>query len=295
MRRAFLALLVVVAVTAAAAPGGGPRLVLDAKVPWQEDWAHFGGFSGLEVLDGGQDFLALSDRGRWARGTMTRGAEGRLRAAHLTGKGRLHDLRGTSKRGATSDSEGLAMDARGRAYISFEGQDRVRRYDKITGRAIPIPSHPDFARFPDNLGLEALAIDAGGTLYAIPEAPLAAGQPFPVYRLRNGRWDKPYRIRQRGDFRISDAAIGPDGKLYILERGFNWLGFRTRVRSFTIAPGALTDEATLLSTRLNELDNMEGISVWTDRKGRIRVTLISDDNFFALQRTEFAEYILDDD
>jgi len=294
MRRALLALLVV-AVTAAAAPGAGPRLVLDAKVPWHEDWVHFGGFSGLEVLDGGKDFLALSDRGRWARGTMTRDAAGRLEAAHLTGKGRLHDLRGTAMRGVTFDSEGLAMDARGRAYVSFEGQDRVRRYDNLDGRAIPIPSHPDFARFPVNLGLESLAIDARGTLYAIPEAPLAAGQPFPVYRFRDGRWDKPYTIRPRGDFRISDAAIGPDGKLYVLERGFNWLGFRTRVRSFTIAPDALTDEATLLSTRLNELDNMEGISVWTDPQGRIRVTLISDDNFFRLQQTEFAEYLLKGD
>ena len=37
---------------------------------------------------------------------------------------------------------------------------------------------------------------------------------------------------------------------------------------------------------------MEGISVWRDPHGRIRVTLISDDNFFPLQRTMFAEYLL---
>jgi hypothetical protein len=113
-----------------------------------------------------------------------------------------------------------------------------------------------------------------------------------VYRFRDGAWDQPYAIRQRGDFRISDAAVGPDGKLYVLEREFSWLGFRTRVRQFTIAADRLGDEATLLTTRLNELDNMEGMSVWTDPRGRIRVTLISDDNFFQLQQTEFAEYIL---
>ena len=50
---------------------------------------------------------------------------------------------------------------------------------------------------------------------------------------------------------------------------------------------------TLLETRLGELDNMEGISVWRDADGRIRVTLISDDNFFPLQQTMFAEYLLD--
>jgi hypothetical protein len=294
MRRALLALLVV-AVTAAAAPAAGPRLILDAKVPWHESWSHFGGFSGLEVLDGGKDFLALSDRGRWATGTMDRGRDGKLRAAQMTGKGELHDRRGTRRRGVTFDSEGLAIDPQGRVYVSFEGQDRIRRYDEPGGPAVAIPNHPDFAKFPPNLGLESIAIDARGTLYAIPEAPLAPGQPFPVYRFRGGSWDKPWTIRPRGDFRISDADIGPDGRLYVLEREFSWVGFRTRVRSFAIAPDRLTDEATLLTTRLNELDNMEGISVWTDPRGRIRVTLISDDNFFRLQRTEFAEYVLDED
>jgi hypothetical protein len=209
--------------------------------------------------------------------------------------GLLHDVRGSRKRGAGLDSEGLAMDARGRAYVSLEGEDRILRFDRPSGRPVGIPGNPDFRKFPDNLGLEAIAVDAHGTLYAIPEAPLAPGEPFPVYRFRDGAWDKPYTIRQRGDFRVSDAAVGPDGRLYVLEREFSWVGFRTRVRSFAIGTDALTDEATLLATRLNELDNMEGISVWTDPRGRIRVTLISDDNFFRLQQTMFAEYVLDED
>ena len=37
---------------------------------------------------------------------------------------------------------------------------------------------------------------------------------------------------------------------------------------------------------------MEGLSVWRDDAGRIRVVLISDDNFFPLQQTIFAEYLL---
>ena len=52
---------------------------------------------------------------------------------------------------------------------------------------------------------------------------------------------------------------------------------------------------TLLRTRFGELDNMESISTWRDAEGRIRVTLLSDDNFFPLQRTMFAEYILAED
>jgi hypothetical protein len=37
---------------------------------------------------------------------------------------------------------------------------------------------------------------------------------------------------------------------------------------------------------------MEGISVWRDGEGAIRVTLLSDDNFFPLQRTMFAEFLV---
>ncbi|MFO1210756.1 MAG: esterase-like activity of phytase family protein [Amaricoccus sp.] len=291
MRRA---LLVLVFLLAAAARADGPRLVLDSTYTWHDPWKGFGGFSGLVVEDGGADFLTISDRGNWARGTLERNADGRIEAAHLTDHGPILDLRGRPLRGRSFDAEGLTMDSRGRVYISFEGQDRIRRYDDLRETAAAVPSHPDFRHLPVNLGLESLAVAADGTLYAIPETPPAPGQPFPVYRFRGGQWDKPFRIPHRGDFNISDAAIGPDGKLYVLEREFSWLGFRSRVRRFDFGPDGLDNETTLLASRLNQLDNMEGISVWADPEGRIRVTLISDDNFFALQRTMFAEYILDE-
>ncbi len=293
MRRTLFALVLVVFGTAAV-QAQGPRLVLDARVPWHAKWARFGGFSGLVVLDGGADFLTISDRGRWARGTFDRGKNGQLEKAHLSGYGHLHDVPGTTIRGTSFDSEGLAMDSRGRVFISYEGNHRVRGYEDVRGKAFAIPSHPDFAALPTNVGLESLAVAADGTLYAIPESTGTSHRWFQVYRFRNGHWDKPYRFQRRGDFRVSDAAVGPDGKLYVLEREFSWMGFRSRVRRFDLGPEALENEVTLVSTRLNELDNMEGISVWTDPRGRTRVTLISDDNFFALQRTMFAEYILKD-
>lgn len=40
-------------------------------------------------------------------------------------------------------------------------------------------------------------------------------------------------------------------------------------------------------------DNLEGISVWQDPDGRIRLTMISDDNFMVFQRTEIVEYAVD--
>jgi len=69
-------------------------------------------------------------------------------------------------------------------------------------------------------------------------------------------------------------------------------GFSSRVRRFDLGPEGLTDEATLLETAFGSSDNFEGISVWRDAEGRTRVTLIADDNFFALQSTAIAEYVL---
>ena len=37
-------------------------------------------------------------------------------------------------------------------------------------------------------------------------------------------------------------------------------------------------------------DNLEGLAVWRDDSGAIRLTMISDDNFNLLQRTELVEY-----
>ena len=270
----------------------GPRLELDSEAVWEEADPRFGGYSGFALQPDGRTFLAVSDKGTWARGEIER-SEGRLDAVHLTAIGDLHDISGATLGGLDFDSEGLAVDARGRAFVSFESFHRVRRYDDIDGPAANVPSHRDFRRLQSNSGLEALAIDAGGTLYAIPERSGAWERPFPVYRLRDGKWDRTLELRRDGTFLVVDADFGPDGKLYVLERDFGWVkGFATRVRRFTLGPDGFTEEAILLETPFGALDNMEGIATWRDAEGRIRVVLISDDNFFPLQRTMLVEYLV---
>jgi hypothetical protein len=287
------AALLALGLAACAAGAASPRMTLDAAITWREDGEDFGGFSGLALAPDGRGFTVLSDRGTWATGDLVRDADGRLTGVALADHGRLRGVSGEPLTGEDTDAEALAIDADGAAWVSFEAFHRVRRYPDLAGPAETVPSHPDFPRLQHNSGLEALAMDGEGTLYAIPERSGRLERPFPAYRFRDGRWDKTLRLRRDGPFLVADATFGPDGRLYLLERNFEWLGgFRTRVRRFELGPDGFGKEETLLETRFGELDNMEGIAVWEDAQGRTRVLLLSDDNFFPLQRTMFAEYIV---
>jgi len=291
---AALALAVLLAcATAGSRPApAAAGLALDARVVWRHADARFGGFSALAVRDGGTHIVAISDRGAWATARLDR-SNGRLTGVTLTGLGPLLAISGDTLVDDEVDAEGLAVGPDGEAYLSFEAFHRIRRYDRIDGPAARVPAHPDFAGLQTNSALEALAIDADGTLYAIPERSGALSRPFPVYRSRDGRWDSALKLRRDGAFLVTGADFGPDGRLYVLERDFRWYaGFATRIRSFAVGPDGLGDEVTHVETGFGDLDNMEGISVWRDPAGRTRITLISDDNFHALQQTLLVEYIV---
>lgn len=295
MKRALLLVLALASLPARALPivAEPPHLVREARVTWRAEDERFGGYSGLEIAADGTSFLAVSDRGTWARGRLERDGDGRLSGARLDALGPLRGIDGTPLDGNNVDAEGLAVDSRGRAFVSFEGFHRIRRYDDIAGPARAVPPDPSFARLSYNSGLEALAVDAGDRLYTIPERSGALDRPFPVLRLDGLRWTRVGGVPRRGAFLVTDADFGPDGRLYVLERDFRWLGgFATRIRSFALGSDDLTDEVELFRSPFGALDNMEGIDVGTATDGSIRVTLLSDDNFFPLQRTEFVEFRL---
>ena len=93
-------------------------------------------------------------------------------------------------------------------------------------------------------------------------------------------------------FESSGADFGPDGRLYLLEREFTGFAFRSRVRRFTLSNDSVTQEETLLETPHHTHGNLEGLSVWRDAGGALRLTMISDDNFKSFLRSEFVEYRL---
>ncbi|MGR3702580.1 MAG: esterase-like activity of phytase family protein [Paracoccaceae bacterium] len=260
---------------------------------WAMDDPAFGGLSSLAMLEGGTRLIAMSDSADLFQARVTRDASGRITAITAGRPQRLRAIAGEALTGKASDAEGLALDPQGGFFVSFEAQHRIRHYPAPDQPARRVPGHPDFAALQINSGLEALAIDARGHLFTLPERSGALDRPFPVYRYDGQGWDIPFRIPRSGPFLPVSADIGPDGWLYILERALTGPGFRSRLRRFDITGGRLNAEELLLQTRTRQHDNLEGLSVWQDGQGRIRLSMVSDDNFKFFQRSEIVEYALD--
>lgn len=258
---------------------------------WGQDDPHFGGFSAIELQDGGMRFVALTDRGRVAEGQLIRDDAGRIIDVAPVQLVRLRDIAGVALSGRASDSEGLALAPDGGFFVSFEGNHRVRFYPDVQSSAERVAGHPDFAGMQLNSSLEALAIDGRGHLFTLPERSGALDRPFPVYRYDGQQWDIPFSIPRSEAFLPVGADFGPDGWLYLLERALTGPGFRTRVRRFDVSGDTVNAEELLIQTRTRQHDNLEGISVWQDDQGRTRITMVSDDNFRFFQRTEIVEYV----
>lgn len=271
-------------------PGG------DAQFLAAHDWARgapwFGGFSGLHMFPGGQHAMVLNDSGWLVELRLTRDGEGRIAGAEPLAHWRLRSSTGKPLGGPIADAEGLAIGRDGTLYVSFEGVHRVARYDSPDAPARMLTRAQLFDGLPRNGSLEALAIDRGGRLYTLPETGRDAEGRIPVWRGDAGRWQVAFTLPPRGRFRPVGADIGPDGRLYLLERAVSPFGFRSRLRRWTLTETGVEGEETLLTTAAGSHDNLEGLSVWRDTAGALRATMVSDDNFLKIQRTELVEYRL---
>ncbi|MBO9443807.1 esterase-like activity of phytase family protein [Phaeobacter italicus] len=277
---------------ASAAQPGAAQLV--ASYRWTHPAKWFGGFSALALSKDGRQMTVISDRATIVTANIARSDDALEPITGITPV-ETHKLRasnGKLLRGRIVDSEGLAIGKDGTLFISFEGISRVVRHTRGDSRAEVLPRPKAFRRLPLNKALEALAIDDKGRLYTLPERALTKAGTIPVWRWNGRRWDRPFDLPNRGAFLPVGADFGPDGRLYLLERDFGFIGFRSRLRRFDVDDTGISGEVTLLQTGLGLHDNLEGISVWRDSSGALRATMVSDDNFQSLQRTELVEYRL---
>ncbi|MGI9395172.1 MAG: esterase-like activity of phytase family protein, partial [Boseongicola sp.] len=274
MRAGFVALVL------AAAPAiAEPKLEHVGTFVWDRPERYFGGWSAIEVQDGGATFIAIGDNAQIFQGSFTRNGDA-IAAIPKRPIGALKDLDGVPyfrKNGEKlGDSEGIVLLSDGKFAISFEREHRIFFYrgDEAIGRA---PEIPQAERLPLNRGVEALAVDPSGQLVAIPETIPADAPGFPVWRLEGDRWDTVFHVKRTLGFRPVGADIDAQGRLYLLERAFRLFGFQSRIRRFSLN-NPTSDGIVIWQPAMAAFDNLEGLSVWLDNSGELRMTLISDDN-----------------
>lgn len=264
---------------------------------WRESDPSFGGFSGLVMVPGGASFHAVSDQGELYAGAVTRDPDNRIAAVRATWHGRLLDNHGRPVEGFTSDAEALAPARDGGLHVAFESYARVTGLRPPDLHPEPLHDFDRFKAFWNNESFEGLAERPDGALVAVLEKADEAQGGYPTV-LGTGRghtmmWRPgPVIPAGEGGFAASDAAFGPDGQFYLLERRLSLGGFASRIRRFTHRGGVFGSPETVLETAPGTLGNMEGMSLWTDAAGRTVISLISDDNFLLVQKTVLAEYEL---
>lgn len=258
---------------------------------WTIDNSAFGGISAIDITDDGTSFVAIGDRGRWIKGTFIREG-GRITGIDATTPRKLKSTNGrpVDRVQDGHDAEGLAIAPDGTTYVSFELLHRILRYDDLSTAATAELPAPDLAPNQWNAGMEALALDSDGRLLALQERSGRARRATPVHRSSADGWQTAFHLPRIDAFVPVGADLGPDGWLYVLERDFAGAGFRSRVRRIRLDG---TDPEVVFQTGPLTFDNLEGIAVWRDDTGAIRLTMVSDDNFMSFQETQIVEYRLD--
>ena len=263
----------------------------------------FGGLSSIHVEPDGRNFVAVTDRGNWLRGKIRYDGDKPVgivdaEMAPMLGA----DGKPLARRG-WYDTESLAANG-GTLYVGIERVQRIVRFDYgkhgLKARAQPIPVPAAFAKLPDNKGIEGLVYvprnqPLAGTLIAFAERGLDAAGNHTAFLIGGPRLGS-FTLRRYRDFDISDATLLPDGDILLLERRFTWVeGVGIRIRRITqaqIKPGGLVDGPEIFSADMGyNIDNMEGIAVHRDGAETV-LTLVSDDNFSALQRTLLLQFTL---
>jgi hypothetical protein len=264
----------------------------------------FGGLSGLRLSPDGERFVAITDRSRWLRGRIVYDAGRPIGIADaemapmLGADGRTLAARGWY------DTEGLAEDG-GTLYVSIERVHQILRFDYgragLLARGQPMALPAEVKGLRKNKGIEALAFipkgrPLGGTLVGISEAG-SGPDGNSLGLLVGGLTPGIFAVRRTDDFDITDIALGPNEDLLILERRLSILrGPAMRLRRLALKdlkPGAVLDGPVLMEADFGfQIDNMEALAVHRTAEDEIVVTMLSDDNFFPIQRSLLLQFTL---
>ncbi|TPM31675.1 esterase-like activity of phytase family protein [Mesorhizobium sp. B2-3-5] len=268
----------------------------------------FGGLSAFRFLKAGGDFIGVADTGYWFLGTVARDADRRPVGVQNFRLQQMVDQSGQPiDEKWEVDAEGLAVQD-GIATVGFERNHRVAQFN-IDPSDMKAPfKQLDFLvpaqELRQNRGFETVAhANANGQhqggLVVVSEQSLdKSGNIYAA--IIGGPHKGVFTVKRNDNFDITDGAFLPDGDLLLLERSFTMAGgLKMRLRRIhgeSVEKGAIADGPVLLEADMGyQIDNMEGLDVWTRDDGALMVSLISDDNHSILQRNLYLEFILHQD
>ena len=254
----------------------------------------FGGISGLTISKNGENFVMISDKSFFFKGKIVRDNLNKITDLKILEKGKLSSSKGEILTGKNIDSESIVKINRNGYYISFESNNRIMYHETLKSPGKFMPKHSDFNKLLFNDGIEALAIKENGELYAIPELPPNGKDYHPIYKFNNNEWSIIDEIKIDQGFKVVDAEMIDDKNLITLERKFSFYdGFKIRLRRIIFEKNNIKNSEILLESLPWEYYNFEGLSKWKDNDGKIHLTLISDNQFSPLLKTEIREFILE--
>jgi hypothetical protein len=278
------------------APGGAvDRLVFRGALQLTSDDPRFGGLSGLHVSAEGRA-TAVSDRGFFVEFDLVEAEDGTLTSADRLKIEPITDSAGrVFQRQFDRDSEEIVVLPDGTRIVAFEHNPRLLWFAPGSNRTMRVLSLAGLVPS-NNYGVEAIAALADGRLWLIAER---VGEQESVRHgwigSGDGRWTRLDYLPVENDD-VSGSAVLPNGDVLVLERWASLLaGFQNRlvrVAAAAIAAGGQLSGEELLRLRPPRLsDNFEGVAV-REQGDRLAVYLVSDDNYFALQRTLLLKFEL---
>ncbi|MBZ9866819.1 esterase-like activity of phytase family protein [Mesorhizobium sp. CA15] len=265
----------------------------------------FGALSAFRFLKPGSDFISVADTGFWFFGTITHDADRRPSGVSNFRLQQMVDASGRPiDRKWKVDAEGLAV-RDGIATVGFERNQRVAQFridpDNMKAPIRQLDYQIPARELRQNRGFETVTHanpygqHAGGLIVVSERSLDEAGNVYAA--IIEGPHKGVFTVKRDGDFDITDGAFLPDGDLLLLERSFSIArGVKMRLRRIfgeSVEKGAIADGPVLMEADMGyQIDNMEGLDVWTRDDGALMVSLISDDNHSILQRNLYLEFIL---
>lgn len=236
------------------------------------------GLSDLKLEADGLAAWSVSDLGSLFRFTLRLDPAGKLIGVEggtrrfltepdgvlLTGKGR-------------GDAEGLALFDDGRLVVSFERDHRIWSYGPA-GAEAPAPlRRPDVA-FPENEGMEGLAVAPDGGWLVLGEAGGAwTCDPSACRALPNA----PTRFE--ANWRFTSADRDPAGGWFVLQRSYT-APFDMRARVYRMSQDGTLGPMLIELKAPASVDNFEGLAAHAT-PGGVRLYLLADDNANPLEKT----------